>query len=107
MNKKVIKKMMCFDVVIHKSLGTNSLGTSKSKELNLMGYLCSKAEQVVNDEGDEVISSEQIYLTGEDALKVNNKDTVTTTNYSKRKIIKRHIYYMPNAKPGVGVLYLV
>jgi len=105
MNANVIRRMMVFDILVQNEVGSNNMGDKKYKDITLKGYLCSKSEKVINDLGEETTSTEQIYLTGADVLKVN-KGKASTIHYKNREIISRHIYYKPNGVPDVGVLYL-
>ncbi len=130
MNSKVIKRMMRFRVVVHHTKGTSSLGDKKAITTEMLGYLQEDIKLVLNRLGRQETSGAQLYLTGEDILKVDIDDKIDVYApldeasekalianqespegvYKKilqdMPILRREVYYRPNASADVGVLYL-
>lgn len=107
MNEKVIEKMMTEPILVFPPTPTDSLGDSTSAEpISLLGYVVEMNQIVIGTDGKEELSGTQVYLTGNDTLKVDVKAKVTCLDRFKQRIIKRGLYRKGNSIPDVGVLYL-
>lgn len=76
MNSKVIQRMMKFKVTVHHTVSTNSLGDKTSEEFDVMGYLQESIKLVLNRLGRQETSGAQVYLTGEDIIKIDTDDRI-------------------------------
>ena len=131
MNSKVIQRLMKFKITVHHTKGTNSLGDKSSIAFDVMGYFQENVKLVLNRLGRQETSGAQVYLTGIDALKIDTDDridisvpvdnSVTTAKEVQQEeipekeyllvkadlpILRKDLYYKPNAQADVGVLYL-
>lgn len=132
-NKQVLKRMMNFQITVHHTVSTTSLGDKVSKEFNVMGYYRENIQMVLNRLGRQETSGAQIYLTGEDVIKIDSDDLIDIAVpvdeprkkaaevnpevelpsapafkkiFLNRPILRKDVFYKPNAKVDVGVLYL-
>jgi hypothetical protein len=87
--------------------GSNSLGDATSTtEIPFKCYKKEELKVVINSLGKEETSSVQLYLLGEQAQQITAADTITYDNVSKRRIIRREVFFGPLGKAVLGVLYL-
>ena len=123
MNKRVLRKMLTFDIIVHSTSAINSLGDKKIADLPLKGYIKEEVKVVTDMLGKDTTSSVQIYFNGKDAIKIKLSDTITAgynetmqvdgedtikfiTLYDKKPIIRRDVFYKPNNEADLGVIYL-
>lgn len=132
MNTRVIKRMMHFQITVHHTVSTNSLGDKVGNTFTVMGYLQENTKLVLNRLGRQETSGAQVYLTGVDVIKIDLDDLIDVavpyndvreeadkdnpeaeppetsyrTIFAKKPILKKDVYYKPNATVDVGVLYL-
>ena len=123
--------MMKFKITVHHTKSTNSLGDKTSVTFDVLGYFQEDIKLVLNRLGRQETSGAQVYLTGSDILKVDMDDHIdvsvpiseaikkaaeTDQEESPKKeykllmadlpILRKDVYYKPNAQVDVGVLYL-
>lgn len=131
MNSKVIKRMMKFKITVHHTKSTNSLGDKTPITFDVLGYFQEDIKLVLNRLGRQETSGAQVYLTGSDVLKIDMDDhidvSVPISEAIKKAaeadqeeppkkeykllmadlpILRKDVYYKPNAQVDVGVLYL-
>ena len=131
MNSKVIKRMMKFKITVHHTKSTNSLGDKTPITFDVLGYFQEDIKLVLNRLGRQETSGAQVYLTGSDVLKIDMDDHIDVSvpiNEAIKKaaeadqeespkkeykllmadlpILRKDVYYKPNAQVDVGVLYL-
>lgn len=131
MNSKVIKRMMKFKITVHHTKSTNSLGDKTSILFDVLGYFQEDIKLVLNRLGRQETSGAQVYLTGADIFKIDTDDhidisvpvndsvtkaaetdqeEIPETQYkllmANLPILRKDVYYKPNAQVDVGVLYL-
>lgn len=131
MNSKVIKRMMKFKITVHHTKSTNSLGDKTPITFDVLGYFQEDIKLVLNRLGRQETSGAQVYLTGSDVLKIDMDDHIDVSvpiseaikkaaeadqEESPKKeykllmadlpILRKDVYYKPNAQVDVGVLYL-
>lgn len=131
MNSKVIKRMMKFKITVHHTKSTNSLGDKTPITFDVLGYFQEDIKLVLNRLGRQETSGAQVYLTGADILKVDmddhidisvpvndsvtkaaetDQEEIPETQYkllmADLPILRKDVYYKPDAQADVGVLYL-
>lgn len=131
MNSKVIKRMMKFKITVHHTKSTNSLGDKTPITFDVLGYFQEDIKLVLNRLGRQETSGAQVYLAGSDVLKIDMDDHIDVSvpiNEAIKKaaeadqeespkkeykllmadlpILRKDVYYKPNAQVDVGVLYL-
>ena len=120
MNNKVKTRMFTFTVQLKRMVGASSLGDKEYDIITISGYLMESLKVASYNLGKEVMSSAQVYIPGEEMIKVDEKDLVSVGTMqstesgvetfvpilSERQILRRDNFYRPDNSPDVGVIYL-
>jgi hypothetical protein len=119
MNRNVIKRMMTFDVIAKIPGKKDALGNTQYQLVECKGYPVDDILTIYDNLGKMVTSSMQLYVTGDDGLKIPSTAILNVGNYvtngdektfvplyENKPIIKRQIYYKPFGKVDVGVFYM-
>lgn len=105
--KDVYAALFVFPVTEHIQDVGDSLGDSiEAGTLEYKGYYYEGFEKVLNDNGEEELSHMQVYLRGEDAIKIHNNSKISCGRVEKQRIVTRQVYYGRDGAPVIGVLYL-
>ena len=85
----------------------DSLGdTIEESEQTFLCYPYEKREIVINDRGDEVTSSCQLYMRGDDIVQIDIHSFVDVLRYKNSPIIAIENYRGREGANVIGVLYL-
>lgn len=85
----------------------DSLGdTDPGENIEYRCFLVESFEKVLNELGAETLSGMQLYVRGEDAIKIHNDSKFTCGAAVKQSLIAKKTFRGREGAPVIGVLYL-
>lgn len=113
MNPQVKRRMMVFPTIAFKQSAPNSRQvTTDIGQVAFRCYVMNSIKVVMSKHGREEISGMQLYVLGEDIVKIDTSDKLTVSDPQgtvlkvRQEPLKVDVYYKPGGIPEIGVIYL-
>jgi len=107
MNLRIRKRMMTVPATSYKQSPPNS--RQQTVDIGTVDFKCypqDSTKVVMSKNGREEISSFQLYIHGDDVVKLSESDKITCMHKDRQEPLKIDTYYLPGGIPEVGVVYL-